>query len=118
MAATKSSSSLQVTHANTAGSTLTSTTLDIHTAYDAVITAQVTNGATGPTVACNVTINISADGTTFFPWAKQTAGVSGSTTYPFSFYLPDPVAFAQVVFSGNTGQTVSGAAQAQFITGL
>lgn len=118
MAATKGSSTLQTSTSNAASSTTTSSSLDMSTYYSAVITAQITNGATGPTLACNATVNISPDGTTWYQWAQGTAGVAASTTYPFGWDIPPGVLHAQVVFTGNTGQAVTVAAQAQYISGI
>src|SRR3954471_15276924 len=105
MAATKSSGSLQASTSNTAGSTTTSSTLDLSTAYGAIITAKITNGGTGPTVACTATLNVSPDGSTFYFWASQTAGTTASGVYATPFIVPPEAIKANVVFTGNTAQT-------------
>lgn len=107
MAATKSGSTIQASASNTAGSTTTSSTLDLTTAYGAGIMAKITNGATGPTVACTATVNVSSDGATWKYFQAATAGVANNGVYPFAFDLPAWVMYAQVVFTGNTGQTVT-----------
>lgn len=98
---------------NTAGSTTTSSSLDLRTAYGAVITAMITNGGTGPTVGCSVTINISSDNSAWKQFATATAGTANSGVYRFVFDIPPPVMYAQAVFTGNTGQTVTVEAFAQ-----
>jgi len=118
MAATHTSGSLQASASNTAGSTTTSSTLDNTTGYGAIITAKVTNGGTGPTIACTVTLNVSADGSTFYQWATQTAGVTASTSYPMAFEVPLHAIKANIVFSGNTAQTVTVEAQYQQTTAI
>lgn len=118
MAATKTSGALQASASNTAGSTTTSSTLDLTTAYGAVITAKVTNGGTGPTIACTATLNISPDGSTWYFWAAQTAGVTNSGVYPMTFVVPPEAIKAQIVFNGNTAQTVTVEAQYQALTAI
>lgn len=113
MAATKSGATLQASASNTAGSTTTSSSLNLTTAYGAVIMAMITNGGTGPAVGCSVTINVSSDNSTWKQFATATAGTANSGVYRFTFELPPPVMYAQVVFTGNTGQTVTVEAFAQ-----
>lgn len=113
MAATKSASTIQASASNTAGSTTTSSSLDLRTAYGAVITAMITNGSTGPAVGCSVTINISSDNSTWKQFATATAGTANSGVYRFVFDIPAPVMYLQAVFTGNTGQTVTVEAFAQ-----
>jgi hypothetical protein len=98
---------------NGLGGTTTSTSLNLTTAYGAVITAKITNGGTGPTIACSVTVNISSDNSTWKPFARATAGTANSGVYDYVFDLPAPVMYAQVVFTGNTGQAVTVEAFAQ-----
>jgi hypothetical protein len=119
--ATKNLRTLQSSASNAAGGTLTSTTWgDGSTGIGALTTspgintvmALVTNGGTGPTVGCTVTVNISGDGLTGWKQhAQATAGTASSTAYPFEFDLPHATRYAQVVFSGNTGQAVQVEAQ-------
>lgn len=118
MAATHTGSTLQAAISLAAGGTQTSSTLNLTTAYGAIVTAQITNGATAPTAACSVTINVSIDGTTFVQWAQGTAGLGVSTAYPFAFTIDPATMYVQAVFTGNTGQAVTVAAQAQALTGL
>jgi hypothetical protein len=118
MAATKSSSTIQASTANTAGSTLNSTTLDLTTAYGAVITGTMTNGGTGPTIACTATCQVSLDGTTFDTWAAVTGVTTASAVTAFAFEVPLHVIKTRVSFSGNTGQSVTCVARAQYTTAI
>lgn len=101
-----------------AGTPQTSALVDNHLGYGATITAQVTNGGTGPTIPASITIQVSADNTTFVTWAQDTAGVAGSTTYAFAYQLPPEIAYAKVVIGGNTAQSVTGVAQYNLISAL
>lgn len=116
MASTKSSGALQASASNAAGSTTTSSTYDGSTAYGAVFTTKVTNGGTGPTITCTVTVNISPDGSTWYFFASQTADLGNSVVSSRVFIIPPEVIKAQVVFSGNTGQAVTVEAQYQQLT--
>lgn len=49
--------------------------------------ATVTNGAVAPSVACNVAVQVSADGTTWFELSRQVAGLNASAPYTFPFAL-------------------------------
>jgi hypothetical protein len=101
-----------------AGTPQTSAVVDNHLGYGATLTVQVTNGGTGPTVPASVTVQVSADNTTFVTWALDTAGVTASTTYSFAYQLPPEIAYARVVISGNTAQSVTGIAQYNLISAL
>jgi uncharacterized membrane protein len=101
-----------------AANTVTSTTLDNATGYGATITAKVTNGATGPTVGCTATVNISPDGSTWYFYASQTAGTILSTAYPMLFEVTTNALKIQITFGQNTGQAVTVEAQYEQTTGL
>jgi hypothetical protein len=100
---------------NTAGSTTTSTSLDLTTANGAVILANITNGGTGPAIGCSVTINVSSDNSTWKRFATATAGTANNGVYWVPIEIPQAIMWAQVVFSGNTGQTVTVEATAQIL---
>lgn len=116
MAATKTGSTIQASASNTAGGTTTSSSLDLTTAYGAGIMAKITNGATGPTVGCTATVDVSSDNATWKYFQSATAGVTNSAVYPFAFDIPPWVIYARIVFSGNTGQTVTVEAFAETLT--
>lgn len=101
-----------------AGTPQTSAVVDNHVSYGATLTVQITNGGTGPTIGATVTVNVSADNTTFVPWATDEAGTTASTTYTFAYQLPPEIAYASVTVGGNTAQAVTAKAQSNQITGL
>jgi hypothetical protein len=117
MAATHATGSLQTSTSCGIGATITSTTLDNSTGYGAIITTKVTNAA-APGAGCTATLNVSPDGTTWYFYAQQTAGVAASTVYPMPFELPMHAVKAQVVFTGNTGQAVTVEAQYEQTTAI
>ena len=118
MAATKSASTIQASASNSAGGTTTSSTLDLSDDYGAGIMVKLTNGATGPTVGCTATVNVSSDGATWKYFQAATGGTASNGVYSFAFDLPAWVMQAQVVFTGNTGQAVTVEAFAQALTAI
>jgi hypothetical protein len=106
--AVKNIRTLQASASNTAGSTTTSSTWNLATALGGVLSARITNGATGPTIACTVTVNLSTDGgTTWRAYDSALAGVTNAGVFDFDFPIPDGIANVQAVFTGNTAQTVT-----------
>lgn len=101
---------------NTAGSTTRSTPLDLETTYGGIVTAKITNGATGPTVQCTCNVLITHNATV--P-AAGGAGSDWKTLYTFGggttnnavteMAIPiDPsIMGLEVEFTGNTGQAVT-----------
>lgn len=114
---THSSPTTLASQALAAGGTATSATIDNTAGYGAVITAQVTNGATGPTAPCMVYLEISTDGSNFFIRENGAADVYASGVFTFCFDIPPPVLYVRVRFNGNTGQSVTVAAQTHLMTG-
>jgi uncharacterized membrane protein len=120
MAATKVGSTLVASVASTAGSALNAQagSKDLTTAYGAVITAKVTNGATGPTIACVVEIDYSVDGTTWKIAQQVTASLGNSVVATFVFEIPVKVMWVRIGFGGNTGQAVTVEAQIHVVTAI
>ena len=122
MALTKSYTAMQASTSNAAGATTNSSNVTI--GYGASIIAQVTNGGTGPTVACNANLQVSTDGgTTWLTRDSRTAGTANSTNYTFVFDLGIGGAggdwsIARVQFTANTGQAVTVQADAYSTTGI
>jgi hypothetical protein len=109
MAATKTGAALvtsQSCAAATAVNGITGTK-DLTTAYGATVTARVTNGGTGPTVACQVNLDISTDNSTWRNFAIATAPTTASAVTDFVFQIPETVNYCRLGFGGNTAQAVT-----------
>lgn len=102
--AVKTAVTFQASASNAAGATTTGSSVDLTTAFGAILTAKITNGATGPTVAASFTTEISHDNSAWKIYSKQTAGVTNSAVYEFTVDLPPAVPYARSKFSENTGQ--------------
>lgn len=114
--ATKTITSLLASTTNTAGSTQTSSDLDLATSLGATIVARVVNGATGPTIGCDVIVEFSSDGgTTWFEATRSTAGVASAGSYDFTIGVRPDVKRARVRFTGNTAQSVTVQAHAHVL---
>lgn len=109
MAATKTAKTFQTSTSNTSGSTTTGSAVALTTSYGCLMTATITNGATGPTVACDFIVQVSNDN--FSSDTKEifrsTSNTTNSAVSYFAFELPASVMYARSVFTGNTGQTVT-----------
>ena len=119
MALTKTGAVLVSSASNAAGST-TRGRLDCSSADGGEIRWRITNGGTGPTTQCEARIMVArkqasmpaagAEGTGDDDWKQvwvvgggTTANVSTRSTYQFG---PE-VAYVQIEFTGNTGQSVT-----------
>lgn len=109
MAATKTAKTFQASATNTAGSTTTGSAVSLTTSYGCLMTAKITNGATGPTVACDFVVevsndNFSADTKEIF---RATSSVANNAVSYYAFEVPASVLYARSKFSGNTVQSVT-----------
>lgn len=119
MALTKADTTFVTSQSCSAGGTVTGSLVDLSAVYETDLQMQITNGATGPTVACSAILEITMDGgTTWFERARWTAGVANSGVYPFADRIPIGVQGARVKFTGNTGQAVTVVALASTVTAL
>jgi len=122
MAATKSRTSIYSAQTLTAGAgNTTSSWIDIDTAYGAILNVVLTNGATGPTVAAQVQIQVAND-TAHTLIVAYGLPLPGSTTnndiVPYSVILPKEIVAFRLVSGSNTGQNVTLDADYSKVTGI
>lgn len=83
--------------------------INLADSYGAVIQGRIVNGGTGPTVAAQVKLQVSHDGSN--NWVDHGGPVVGKTTNSatqyFSFFIPPQVMYARLVAGSNTGQNVT-----------
>jgi hypothetical protein len=119
MAKTITGAVLVSSAANTAGST-TRGRLDCSAADGGMIRWRMTNGGTGPTVQCEARILIArkgssmpaaaAEGTGDDDWKQvyaQGGGTTASISTRGSYAFGPEVAYIEIEFTGNTGQSVT-----------
>lgn len=111
MALTKSRTSLYSAQTLTAGAAdTTSAAQDISASYRTSVDIKLTNGATGPTVAAQVQIQVAADtgGTLWVNLGGPlVGGTSNNGVSQWSVELPDGVQAFRTVAGSNTGQNVT-----------
>lgn len=119
MAKTVARSTLQASASNGAGATTTTAYIDISGDYDVTVVGQITNGGTGPTVACSVFVEV-ADSSDANPIRilGTTAALGNSVVTRFMFQIPRGAAKLRLVFTGNTGQAVTVEGYADRVTGI
>lgn len=94
-----------------------STTYDLSSSYDTVVTIQAVTGAT-VTTAGSITIMVSTDNVSFFFWASGSTGLVANTTYSFGWELPAAVRYMQVWAGSLTGSAGTIAVQVIAFTGF
>lgn len=128
MAKTLARTAIVSSAANTAGST-TRGRLDCSSVDGGILTYRITNGGTGPTVQCTARILIAhkdsampaaaSEGTGDTDW-KQISELGGGTTANASsrgvYRFGPEVAYIEIEFTGNTGQSVTVEAHATTFT--
>jgi len=109
MAISKYQATLQSSTTNSAGGTTNGTTQA--PAGDVVglsVAARITNGGTGPTDPCELTVYYrTSSGGTQFELGPFAAGTDANETYGFNVPIPDGAYDVDVQFTGNTGQDVT-----------
>lgn len=115
MAFTTADVELAASQSNAALATVTGSWVDITGRGGGLVTAKITNGATGPTLGCAFYLDVSPDNgsTIYLEYGYGLADVANNGEYTFAVYVPPGVRYLRVRFTGNTGQTVT--VQADFM---
>ncbi len=116
---TTATSVLQASATNTAGSTTTGSWIDMTGTAGGLVDLLVTNGGTGPTVACSAFVDSSPDnGTTIYQdIGGGTANTTASAVNPFHVVVPAGTRYIRSRFTGNTSQSVTVQADVHRFTG-
>ena len=109
-------------------SSSTYATVDLRTAHGGLLSVQIKNGATGPTLPCKAYIGISHDtgttptpsvlwGTDWFPLATLYGTITNNDIRSFPpVEIPAGAQHLEVVFSGHTGQAITATAKLSIVT--
>lgn len=91
--------------------------IDLRTSQGGLLTMKITNGATGPTIACSATVSIAhadgslpatgAEGATWKRLYQFTGTPVNNDVTQWSLDVPPGVMHLQVEFSGHTAQAVT-----------
>lgn len=104
---TKTARTLEASSSNAAAATKTGTALDLSTKFGGLATLKITNGGTGPTIACDAILETSRDNTNWNEFSRQPSGVTASAVYVFNVEVPIAVMYLRSKFVGNTAQAVT-----------
>lgn len=107
MPATKTARTLQASVSVAAAGTQNGTESNQSTAYGAVVTAKITNGATGPTIGCDFVVYVGEATTVKREFSRQTAPTTNSAVTEFVVEVPPGTMFVNVTFTGHTAQAVT-----------
>ena len=121
MASTKARTAIWAAQALVAAEAdTTSDAVNLTAGYGASLNIRLTNGATGPTVAAQVQIRVSADGTSWWNFGGALrGGVANSGVYEWGgIDIPAPVMYVRLVAGSNTGQDVTVDADISQITAV
>lgn len=122
----KAARSIVASGSNAAGST-TRGVIDLRTSQGGILTGKITNGATGPTVQCEMRILVAHNdgatpaaasaGANWKTIARYGGGTTANAVSEFSYVVEPGIQHLEVEFTGNTGQAVTVEAGMSEITG-
>jgi hypothetical protein len=121
MALTKARTSLYAAQVLTAGAgDTTSAAQNISAAYGGLLDITLTNGATGPTVAAQVRVQVANDtsGTLWTDLTTFVAGTANNGVYFFSVELPIGAQAFRLISGSNITNNVTLNADFSLVTGL
>jgi hypothetical protein len=101
---------------NGAGATTSATESNQTGAYGLGVVGKVTNGATGPTVGCDMVVYVGGASGEKFEISRQTAPTANNAITAFTVDLPPWAMFVNVDFTGNTVQAVTVEAHIEELT--
>ena len=121
MAATKTNSVIWSGQTLTAGAgDTTSTAVTLDDGYGAALHIKITNGATGPTIAVQIQIQVSSDNSEWYDFGGALVGGTANS-YVVSWggiEIPIGIEYLRLVGGSNTGQDVTVDADISEVTGV
>ncbi len=116
MAIVKTAATILTSISNAAGASKNGTELNLSTAGGALICGLVTNGGTGPTIACSMQVFVGEATGKLRLFQTLTAPTTSSAATDLIVEVPPSAMFVNVTFIGNTGQAVTVECYAQVLT--
>lgn len=118
MAASHSSKTILASVSNGAGSSTNGTEVDNTTAYGLLVCGKCTNGATGPTVACQMNVYTGETSGTKRLFQSLVFDLGNNTASERVCEVPATAMYVNVTFTANTGQAVTVECYGQQLTGI
>jgi hypothetical protein len=118
---TKTRTAIWTAQSLTAGAgNTTSSAVDLADGYGAALNIKLTNGATGPTVAAQVQIEVSNDNSSWFKHGGPLVGATGNNAVSEwgGIEIPIGVKYLRLVAGSNTGQAVTVDADISEVTAI
>lgn len=116
MPSTKTKRTLVASVSNGAGATTSGTEWNLSTMYGGILVAKITNGATGPTIGCDLVVYVGGATTEEYEFSRQTAPTTNNAVTVFVVEIPPSVLFVNLDFTGNTAQAVTVEAHGEELT--
>ena len=107
MPATKTKRTILTSQSLAAGANVNGTESNQTTAYGAFLIGRITNGATGPTVGCDMVVTYGGATGEKFGEDRQTALVTAGLVNDLKVDIHPAAMFVNVQFVGHTGQPVT-----------
>lgn len=118
MAAAKNKRAVLASSSNGAGSTTSASESNQSTAYGCGVVGKITNGATGPTVGCDMVVYVGGATGEKYEYSRQTAPTTNNAVTVFTVDIPAWAMFVNIDFVGNTGQSVTVEAHIEELTSI
>ncbi len=119
MAATKDFVTVVDSESIPPGGGQTTAAQDLRTRYDTMVSVKLTNGATGPSAAATVQVEISPDNTNWYAFGALIVGKTGNDAIKIAFVeLPLETNYVRFVVGPPTGQAVTALVQLSRVTEL
>lgn len=100
------------------GTGINSGSIDITGKYGGDFLWQVNNGATGPTTPVSITVQASADNSTWYDYATVAGDTVGTSYNAGTLWIDQGIMYVRVLAYGNVGSAVTVQAEFSLISGI
>ena len=101
------------------GADETSSAWTLDDGYGGAVMCEITNGATGPTVAGQIQLRASPDNTTYYDYGgPMVGGTTNSGVYTWTVPIPIGIEYIKAVIGSNTGQAVTFRVEGSEVTAI
>ena len=118
MAASHAAKTILASTSNGAGSSTNGTEVDNTAGYGLLVCGKCTNGATGPTLACQMNVYVGESTGTKRLFQALVFDLGNNAVSERVCQVPPEAMFVNVTFTGNTAQAVTVECYGQQLTGI